>query len=41
LGSIYLISEAIQRIKNPEMADAQGMILFALVGIAVNGYAAI
>jgi cobalt-zinc-cadmium efflux system protein len=40
LGSIYLISEAIQRIKNPEMADAQGMILFALVGIAVNGYAA-
>jgi len=40
LGSIYLISEAIQRIKNPEESDAQGMILFALVGIAVNGYAA-
>lgn len=41
LGSIYLISEAIQRIKNPENSDAQGMILFALVGIAVNGYAAL
>ena len=40
LGSIYLISEAIQRIQNPEVSDAQGMILFALVGIAVNGYAA-
>jgi cobalt-zinc-cadmium efflux system protein len=40
LGSIYLISEAVQRIKNPETSDAQGMILFALVGIAVNGYAA-
>ncbi len=40
LGSIYIISEAVQRIQNPETSDAQGMILFALVGIAVNGYAA-
>jgi cobalt-zinc-cadmium efflux system protein len=40
LGSIYIISEAVQRIQNPENSDAQGMILFALVGIAVNGYAA-
>lgn len=40
LGSIYLISEAIQRFQNPEVSDAQGMILFALLGIVVNGYAA-
>jgi cobalt-zinc-cadmium efflux system protein len=40
LGSIYLISEAIQRFQNPEESDAQGMILFALLGIFVNGYAA-
>jgi cobalt-zinc-cadmium efflux system protein len=40
LGSIYIISEAVHRIQNPETSDAQGMILFALVGIAVNGYAA-
>ncbi|WP_075350781.1 cation diffusion facilitator family transporter [Algoriphagus marinus] len=40
LGSIYLISEAIQRFQNPEVSDAQGMILFALLGILVNGYAA-
>ena len=40
LGSIYLISEAIQRFQNPEESDAQGMILFAILGIVVNGYAA-
>jgi len=40
LGSIYLISEAIQRFQHPETSDAQGMIAFALIGIVVNGYAA-
>jgi cobalt-zinc-cadmium efflux system protein len=40
VGSIYIINEAIQRFQNPEVSDAQGMILFALVGVSVNGYAA-
>jgi cobalt-zinc-cadmium efflux system protein len=40
VGSIYIITEAIQRFQNPEVSDAQGMILFALVGVSVNGYAA-
>lgn len=39
-GSIFVISEAIARFFEPEMPDAQGMIVFAIIGIAVNGYAA-
>lgn len=38
-GSIFVISEAVGRILNPEHSDAGGMILFAIVGVAVNGYA--
>lgn len=41
VGSIFIISEAIQRISNPQHSNAQGMLIFALVGIAVNGYAAL
>lgn len=40
VGSLYIINEAIQRIIQPEQANANGMMLFAIVGIAVNGYAA-
>jgi cobalt-zinc-cadmium efflux system protein len=40
LASIYIITEAIQLFQNPETSDAQGMIIFALIGVAVNGYAA-
>lgn len=39
-GSIYVIYEAVGRILHPEHSDANGMIWFALFGIAVNGYAA-
>lgn len=39
-GSIYVIYEAVGRILNPEHSDAQGMIVFAIVGVLVNGYAA-
>lgn len=39
-GSIYVIYEAVGRIMEPEHSDAQGMIIFAIIGIAVNGYAA-
>ncbi len=41
VGSIFIISEAFQRIANPQHSNAQGMLIFALVGIAVNGYAAL
>ena len=39
IGSLYVISEAIPRLLNPEPTDAKGMILFAILGIAVNGLA--
>ena len=39
-GAVFVIREAILRIITPEVSDAKGMILFALLGIAVNGYAA-
>lgn len=40
LGSIYVIYEAVSRLIEPEHSDAGGMLLFALVGVAVNGFAA-
>ena len=39
IGSLYVISQAIPRVINPEPTDAKGMILFAVLGIAVNGLA--
>jgi cobalt-zinc-cadmium efflux system protein len=39
-GSVYVIYEAIKRLFNPEVSDAKGMLIFAIIGIAVNGYAA-
>ena len=39
-GSVFVIYEAIQRLITPESSDAAGMILFAILGIVINGYAA-
>jgi cobalt-zinc-cadmium efflux system protein len=39
-GSIFIINEAVQRFFVHEQPDAQGMIILALIGVAVNGYAA-
>ena len=38
-GSLFVLSEAIPRLLNPEPSNAQGMILFAVTGILVNGTA--
>jgi cobalt-zinc-cadmium efflux system protein len=40
VGSIFVIKEAIGRILNPESSNATGMLIFAIVGVMVNGYAA-
>ena len=40
LGSVFVIREAILRLQTPEASDAKGMLYFALLGVAVNGYAA-
>ncbi len=38
-SSLYVLGEAIPRIIEPEHSDAQGMVLLAIFGIAVNGFA--
>lgn len=38
-GSIYILSEAIPRIFNPEQSNAKGMLIFALAGMVINGIA--
>jgi cobalt-zinc-cadmium efflux system protein len=38
-GSLYILSQAIPRLVHPETPDAQGMILFAVLGILINGFA--
>lgn len=39
IGSIFILSEAIPRLLNPQQPDARGMILLALLGVIVNGAA--
>jgi cobalt-zinc-cadmium efflux system protein len=41
LGSAFVLSEAVPRLLSPEHSNAQGMLLFAVAGIAVNGFAAL
>lgn len=38
-GSLFILSEAIPRMLDPEPTNAPGMIAIAFVGIGVNGYA--
>ncbi len=40
LGSILVLTEAIPRLWHPETPNAGGMVVFALIGIIVNGTAA-
>ncbi|TFH34853.1 MAG: cation transporter [Anaerolineales bacterium] len=39
VGSVFVLLESIPRLIAPEPANARGMALFAIVGIAVNGMA--
>ncbi len=41
VGSILVLNETIPRLFNPEPADAKGMFILALLGVAVNGMAAL
>lgn len=40
VSSFFILRESVIRIFNPQMPDAQGMLLLSLLGIAVNGFAA-
>jgi cobalt-zinc-cadmium efflux system protein len=39
VGSIFILSEAIPRIFNPEQTNAKGMFFLAIIGVIVNGAA--
>ncbi len=39
-GSLFILIEAVPRLINPQKPHAEGMILLALLGLSVNGYAA-
>lgn len=38
-GGLVVLSEAVKRLMDPQHSNAQGMVVFALVGILVNGAA--
>lgn len=38
-GSIFVLSEAIPRLLSPQEANAEGMIVIAIIGIIINGLA--
>lgn len=40
VGSMWILSEAIPRLSNPEMPMVEGMFGFAVFGVLVNGFAA-
>ena len=40
LGSVIVMTEALPRLFQPETPNAAGMLVFALIGVAVNGVAA-
>ncbi len=39
VGSGFVITEAVERLQDPSMPEPVGMLLFAILGIAVNGAA--
>jgi cobalt-zinc-cadmium efflux system protein len=41
VSSIFIIRESVLRLFKPEAPDAKGMLVLAVIGIAVNGYALI
>ncbi len=41
VGAVFIVMEAIPRVLHPQPSNAKGMIIFALIGIAVNGTAAL
>jgi len=39
VGSVFILKESFERLFHPEQPDTTGMLVFAIVGIAVNGAA--
>lgn len=40
IGSIFIFLEGVKRLLNPEPTDAEGMVVFAILGVIFNGFAA-
>ncbi len=40
IGSLWILTEALPRLMNPQMPNAAGMIWLAILGVSVNGFAA-
>ena len=40
VGSAWILFEAVPRLSNPEMPETEGMIVLAILGVLVNGFAA-
>jgi len=40
VGSLWIMSEAVPRLSNPVMPETEGMLLLAIFGVCVNGFAA-
>jgi cobalt-zinc-cadmium efflux system protein len=38
-GTIFILTETIPRLLNPQIVDAKGMLLFSILGIVFNGFA--
>ena len=38
-GTVFILTETIPRLFNPEAVDAKGMLLFSVLGIVFNGFA--
>ncbi|AFM14251.1 cation diffusion facilitator family transporter [Turneriella parva] len=41
IGVALVIRESVERLLKPEQADAKGMLLLAVLGVAINGFAAL
>ena len=39
-GALFVIKESIERLMSPQVVDHRGMLVLAVLGVAVNGYAA-
>jgi cobalt-zinc-cadmium efflux system protein len=39
VGSVFILSEAVQRLADPQQPDTYGMMILAVIGIGVNGAA--
>ncbi|HTN16489.1 MAG TPA: cation diffusion facilitator family transporter [Chitinophagaceae bacterium] len=39
VGSVFVIAEAVERLRDPQQPDAKGMLLLAVLGLAFNGFA--